>query len=123
MFGQNSDATLAQVIDGMSNTFMIGETTYSVYNGTCPTWSYRAWVMVGIDPAGWNNAINDWSWGGYITPQYGRLGSWAFPGSLHTNGCQFTMGDGSVRFVSQATSRTVLEQMSTISGGEVADTQ
>ncbi|MBI1831694.1 MAG: DUF1559 domain-containing protein [Planctomycetes bacterium] len=92
MFGQNSDCRIAQVTDGMSNTFMLGETTYSVYNGTCPTWSYRAWVMVGIDPAGWNVSINDWSWGGYIaTPVVGRLGSWAFPGSMHSSGCQFAL--------------------------------
>jgi prepilin-type N-terminal cleavage/methylation domain-containing protein len=121
MFGQNSDARIAQVTDGMSNTFMLGETTFSVYNGTCPTWSYRAWVMVGIDPAGWNATINDWSWGGYITPQVGRLGSWAFPGSLHPSGCQFAMGDASVRFVGDSTSRTILEQMSTISGGEAVN--
>ena len=123
MFGQNSDCQISQVTDGMSNTFMLGETTYSVWNGTCPAWSYRAWVMVGIDPAGWNDAINDWSWGGYITnPKVGQLGSWAFPGSLHTNGSQFAMGDGSVRFVSQTTSTTILQAMSTIAGGEIADT-
>jgi prepilin-type N-terminal cleavage/methylation domain-containing protein/prepilin-type processing-associated H-X9-DG protein len=121
MFGQNSDCKISQVSDGMSNTFMLGETTYEVYNGRCPTWSYRGWVMVGIDPAGWNAGINDWSFGS-ISPKIGQLGSWAYPGSLHSGGCQFAMGDGSVRFVSESTPRTTLEQMSTIAGNDVANT-
>jgi prepilin-type N-terminal cleavage/methylation domain-containing protein/prepilin-type processing-associated H-X9-DG protein len=121
MFGQNSDCTIAQVTDGMSNTFMLGESLYTIYNGRCNTWSYRGWVMVGIDPAGWNGGINDWNYGS-ITPVIGRLGSWAYPGSMHPGGCQFAMGDGSVRFVSQAMPHATLEMMSTIAGGEVADT-
>jgi prepilin-type N-terminal cleavage/methylation domain-containing protein len=121
MFGQNSDCKISQVSDGMSNTFMLGETTYEVYNGRCPTWSYRGWVMVGVDPAGWNAGINDWSFGS-ITPKIGQLGSWAYPGSLHPSGCQFAMGDGSVRFVSENTPKTTLEQMSTIAGNEVVNT-
>lgn len=122
MFGQNSDCKLATVSDGMSNTFMIGETTFEVYNGRCPTWAYRGWVMSGIDPAGWNASINDWSYGGSITPIFGRLGSWAYPGSLHPGGCHFAMGDGSVRFVNQNTPYNTLMAMATITGGETVDT-
>jgi prepilin-type N-terminal cleavage/methylation domain-containing protein/prepilin-type processing-associated H-X9-DG protein len=121
MFGQNSDCKISQVTDGMSNTFMLGETTLEVYNGRCSPWSYRGWVMVGIDPAGWNTSINDWTWSS-ITPKIGQLGSWAYPGSLHSGGCQFAMGDGSVRFVNESTPRTTLEQMATIAGNEVANT-
>ena len=126
MFGQNSDCSISQVTDGMSNTFMLGETTFTVYNGMCNAWGYRAWVMVGIDPAGWNASINDWNWtpgsGTPITPILGRLGSWAYPGSLHASGCHFAMGDGTVRFVSQTIAKSRLEEMATIAGNTVANT-
>src|SRR5262249_9079658 len=88
--GQDSTARITDVTDGASNTFMLGETTLDVYNGTTPAWGYRAWVHTGIDPSA---GINDWSFYGYTVPTFGRLGSWGRAGSMHTGGCHFAMGD------------------------------
>jgi prepilin-type N-terminal cleavage/methylation domain-containing protein/prepilin-type processing-associated H-X9-DG protein len=107
MFGENSTTRLTDVIDGTSNTLMLGETTLDVYNGRCASWGYRGWVMTGIDP---RYGINDWSFGGFITPKVGRLGSWGRAGSLHINGAQFCFADGSVHFISQDVSVTTLTQ-------------
>jgi prepilin-type N-terminal cleavage/methylation domain-containing protein/prepilin-type processing-associated H-X9-DG protein len=45
-----------------------------------------------------------------------RICAW---GSGHTNGANFSLGDGSVRFVSNAISQTTLMWLSTRAGGEV----
>lgn len=114
MFGENSATTHGMITDGTSNTLMIGETTMDVYNGRTASWGYRGWVMTGIDP---QYGINDWSFYGYITPKPGQLGSWGRAGSLHPNGAQFCFADGSVRFISQSTTTTVLAQLGYMADG------
>jgi len=118
MFGESSTTKVTDVNDGMSNTIMMCETTFNVYNGNGDPWAYRAWVSLGID-AGYGG-INDWTYGS-ITPVPGRLGSWMRAGSQHTGGCNFVFGDGSVRFITEQTPAALLTKMSTIAGGEVAD--
>ncbi|WP_020470975.1 DUF1559 domain-containing protein [Zavarzinella formosa] len=129
MFGENSATTMAAVTDGLSNTLAIGETTKWHQNGAAFAWSYRTWVMTGIDPAGASNpGINLWhlpsvdpTWQNPpYTPVVGHIRTWwSAAGSLHTNGCNFAMGDGSVRFISQTIDTTTLSRLSTMSGGEV----
>ena len=41
-------------------------------------------------------------------------------GSMHTNGINFCMADGSVRWISMSVDMTLLGNMATIAGGEVA---
>ena len=114
MFGQNSHSTPASVLDGLSNTVAVGETTLEVYNGQTPAWGYRGWVATGIDLGA---GINDWSFYGYTVPKVGRLGSWGRAGSLHPNGAQFAFGDGSVRFISQSTPLTTLQRLGWMDDG------
>ncbi|MCC6420632.1 MAG: DUF1559 domain-containing protein [Gemmataceae bacterium] len=130
MFGENSVTKIGGVTDGMSNTFMIGETTVEPYcNGWSPAWGYRGWVMAGLDPSRTTSGqgINDWSlnatWttcgqvAGTNPPRTGRLGDWARVGSLHTGGANFAMGDGAVRFVSETIPATTLALVARISDG------
>lgn len=102
MFGENSNTRFADVIDGSANTVAICESTHEVYNGRCSPWAYRGWVQVGND-LGTAQGINNWIYpsAGAASYQVGRVGSWGWPGSLHPNGCQVTMGDGAVRFMPQ----------------------
>jgi prepilin-type N-terminal cleavage/methylation domain-containing protein len=146
MFGQNSNCPISQVSDGMSNTFMLAETCFQVEHGTCPAWGYRSWLMPGIDPVQGLGAfevagatalkqidgipsppnlfslvgqgINQWS-----SDYPNTLAAFGSPGSMHPGGCHFAMGDGGVRWVSQSVEPFILYQMSTIAGGEVADTE
>jgi prepilin-type N-terminal cleavage/methylation domain-containing protein len=128
MFGENSTTKLTDVIDGTSNTFMVGETTKWHVNGAAFAWAYRTWVMSGIDPGTSDPGINHWhlphvhpTWQNppYV-PVVGRIRTWwAAAGSLHTGGSNFVLGDGSVRFVQQSTPSNVLEAACTVNGGEV----
>jgi len=129
MFGENSITTPASVTDGMSNTLMFGETTRYHVNGAAFAWAYRTWVMTGVDPGTSNLGINLWhlpavhpTWQNPpYTPVSGRIRTWwASAGSLHSGGCNFAMGDGSVRFFSESVPSTLWDQLCTMSGGEVA---
>jgi prepilin-type N-terminal cleavage/methylation domain-containing protein len=116
MFGENSSTRVTDVKDGTSNTLMVGETTLTVYNGRTSSWGYRGWVMTGIDM---RNGINDWSYttAGFV-PQPGRLGSWGRAGSLHNNGAWFCLADGSVRFLTENTSVTLLTYLGYMADGQ-----
>jgi len=130
MFGGDFNTRMADVIDGLSNTFMMGETTKFHTNGAAFAWAYRGWVMTGIDPhhSAVNGGINIWhqpwidpSWQNppYI-PVRGRARSWWVPAaSLHPGGCHFTMGDGSVQFVSQTIEMLMLDRLSAMGDGQV----
>jgi prepilin-type N-terminal cleavage/methylation domain-containing protein/prepilin-type processing-associated H-X9-DG protein len=116
MFGENSTTRATDVTDGLSNTAMVCEGLFTVYNGRCSTWAYRGWVMTGIDLA---NGINRWTYP--TTPpvtEIGQLGSWGWPGSRHIGGCNVTMGDGSVRFLPETTPTTILTLLASMADGK-----
>jgi len=115
MFGENSNTRMTDVADGTSNTLMMGETTRDVYNGRCASWGYRGWVMTGIDP---RDGLNNWSYG-TIKPIRGRLGSWGWAGSLHTNGVNFCFADGSVRFLNENIPVATLTKLGYMADGNV----
>ncbi len=122
MFGENSGSRPASVVDGLSNTLMVGETTLNVYNGRTSSWGYRGWVMTGVDVE--TTGINRWYYavGVPVIPE--RLGSWGQAGSSHTAGAHFTMGDGSVRFLSENMNLTLLTnlaKMADLSGTTIGD--
>ncbi|MEZ6072225.1 MAG: DUF1559 domain-containing protein [Pirellulales bacterium] len=129
MFGENSNARMAQVSDGLSNTIAFGETTLDNTNGRCPAWAYRGWVQVGVDPAqGINVWISPWTHPPHAdparpSPKRGRAGSWSWPGSLHPGGCNFTYGDGSVHFLGESTATVVLQRLAMMADGKVVPPQ
>jgi len=129
LFGNQSYSKIDDCKDGTSNTIMICETCFEVWDGRGPAWGYRGWVQVGIDPIGKNSirGINIWpccSW--QATPwssapppgQSGKLGEWGSPGSLHPGGAQFALADGSVRFISQTIDAWALEAFATFGAGD-----
>ncbi|TWU15020.1 Type II secretion system protein G precursor [Novipirellula galeiformis] len=130
MFGGDVNTRMAEVLDGLSNTFMIGETTKSWVNGAASAWSYRGWVMNGIDPyySAANGGINvwhqpwihpDWQSPPYV-PVRGRPRSWwCAAASLHPGGCHFTMGDGSVQFISESIDTPTLMRLTMMADGQV----
>ena len=133
MFGEESATTMAQVTDGLTNTFMVGETTKYHVNGRAFAWAYRSWVMTGVDPypSAAHAGINLWHmpWVNHpiwqsppFTPIRGRLRSWwSAAGSLHPGGCHFALGDGSVRYVSETTQKSMLDYLARMSDGEVVE--
>ncbi len=127
MFGENSATKMVTVADGLSNTLMVGETTKYHVNGAAIAWAYRTWVMSGIDPATSDPGLNLWhlphvhpTWQNPpYTPMPGRIRTWwAAAGSMHTNGVNFALGDGSVRFITQSIDTTTLAGLCTMAGGE-----
>ena len=117
MFGEGSTTRLTDIKDGTSNTVAMCEGTFEVINGTRSAWAYRGWVQQGVDLA--SARINTWEFYNVAPPVIGRVGSWQYPGSLHTGGMHVLMGDGAVRFVSENSDRTTLSRLSTISDGQV----
>jgi prepilin-type N-terminal cleavage/methylation domain-containing protein/prepilin-type processing-associated H-X9-DG protein len=119
IFGEGSRTRIADVTDGTSHTLLMGETVREVRNGSNPAWAYRAWVQHGIEPAG---GINRWQ--GLVGTTYpfvrGKLDTWSRAGSLHPGGCNFAMADGSVRFVRENVTTTVLSQAARMADGQTA---
>lgn len=132
MFGEESATTFAHVTDGLTNTFMIGETTKWHQNGAGFAWAYRAHVMTGVDPypSAQNAGINLWhmpwvhpTWQNPpYSPLRGRTRTWwSAAASLHPGGCQFALGDGSVRFVSETIQKSMLNNLARMADGELVD--
>jgi prepilin-type N-terminal cleavage/methylation domain-containing protein len=119
MFFHNSRVRMADIVDGTSNTLMYCEI---VSQGTgrfqCCSW------MAYADGIGTVNGINApfRSTPGGIPPlthdMYGG-NAFAGPASYHIGGCQFTLADGSVRFISQNIAQSTIAALTTVYRGEV----
>jgi len=122
MFGENSDTGIQHVLDGTSNTIALAEQTHNLIDGAPSAWGYRGWVQIGLDVAfyGINRFdvfLGSW-YGGNRDRLVGRLAEWGTSGSLHPGGMNITLGDASVRFISDTTDVTVLKQIATMAGTE-----
>jgi prepilin-type N-terminal cleavage/methylation domain-containing protein/prepilin-type processing-associated H-X9-DG protein len=102
---------IVAIIDGTSNTFMIGEDV-PLYNRWC-AWPYNNAAVgtcaiplnYGIPPRTNPGGASDWH------------NVYSFR-SRHTNGANFAYADGSVQFITQSISRTVYMATATYQGGE-----
>jgi prepilin-type N-terminal cleavage/methylation domain-containing protein/prepilin-type processing-associated H-X9-DG protein len=118
------------IIDGTSNTFMVGEYTESTANtkdgsgenrGTFWAYTYASYNQSSFSllpqtfTTDFNSCYNADKGLTYTDQPCKR--AW---GSNHTNGLNFVMCDGSVRWVSYSADINVLAALATIAGGEVA---
>jgi len=113
VFGYTGAATIAQITDGTSNTFLVcenhhwtnGPTAPSVNNGNTGAWASPLNLLTLVN--GMNYAPNgNWNWltGGMS--------------STHVGGAQAVLCDGSVRFISQNSSIFTLQALATRAGSE-----
>ena len=122
---------IADVTDGTSNTFLVGELAGrpDVYNAR------RQVIATGVNPgAGWGDAFNGEHWPNGTSAD-GNIVNGNIPVgtclincsnfqsrgmySFHTGGANFVLADGSVRFFSESTSNRVIVFMITSQRGEV----
>ena len=120
---------MRDLVDGTSNTFMLGERTggLKIY--------YKSQAAPGIpavvsqtNGGNWADALAFEHWiDGTLYDGTGVRGPCAMCTNLrgrgyhsfHTGGCQFAMGDGSVRFISENIAQSTFAALVTIQKGEV----
>ena len=118
LFFWNSKVKLQDITDGASNTLAFCEV---VSKGAGKN-DAPAWIAYG-DGIGTINGINaPWQTNGGILPLTHNMyngDAFSGPASFHVGGCHFTLGDGSVRFLSENMSQTILTSLTTRAGGEI----
>jgi prepilin-type N-terminal cleavage/methylation domain-containing protein/prepilin-type processing-associated H-X9-DG protein len=111
----NRRVKFPEVTDGLSNTLMLGE--ISVTLPSTQTNQYRSWIRGNNGGSGTTKNIT------YPINSTFYNGSNNFNdismGSNHTGGCNFTMGDGSVRFINQSIDLLLLQASASMDSGEV----
>lgn len=108
----NRSLTMTQILDGTSNTLMVGEDIANInqHNG----WPYSNGAT-GTCAIPLNNGLKAGD------PGYNNIGDWGNVYSFrsrHTGGANFALADGSVRFVSQTIALQTYRDASTHAGGE-----
>jgi prepilin-type N-terminal cleavage/methylation domain-containing protein len=105
---------LADVVDGTSNTLMLGELSRMIPPGT--TSHYRSWIRGQNGGSGTTKnvtyPINSTFYNGGS-----NFNDISF-GSQHPNGCHFALGDASVKFITQNIDLNVYKAAASMGGGE-----
>jgi prepilin-type N-terminal cleavage/methylation domain-containing protein/prepilin-type processing-associated H-X9-DG protein len=99
---------LIGITDGTSNTYMIGESMHS-FDLHCGGWAYPNYVnatcAIPLNYPDKGNTRNNWP------------NRYSFH-SMHEDGANFCLADGSVRFVNDGINLAIYRALATISGGE-----
>ncbi|MDA0835770.1 MAG: DUF1559 domain-containing protein [Planctomycetota bacterium] len=106
LFGDHSNASIADVNDGTSNTVAMVETIYDCASGRTSGWAFRGHTYNGTSLI--SRPINDIYTSG---SNIGFMRFWGGAASMHEGGVHIVMADGAVRFISEnsdAVTRTYL---------------
>ena len=123
-FGANSKIGYRDMLDGASNAIVVGEryTPFDTTPNRIDAMGDATWVGAGGDngPRGQGTALGEAS----IPINFGFTSTTPRPetagfGSMHSGGCHFLMGDGSVRFISQNVDFNTYRRLSRIADGGV----
>lgn len=106
---------MRDVTDGMSNTFLMGETDFSP-DGKVTTDIAGIWAY-GYIGYSWGTTHNGLNRHDHASTVYGAFRS------QHIGGVNFAYGDGSIRFVSENIHPDVYEALATRAGGEVVEVE
>ena len=130
MFFGCSSISLRDVIDGTSNTIMIGE-SYTDPNYVKDGQSMDYWQIGSPQTGTWVlGGIGGTEYSELVGSTFGRINSRRDPavngvimemsfGSWHVGGAHFTLADGSVKFISDSVDLTLYRKLATRAGGEV----
>lgn len=110
VFYHNSRVNFRDIIDGTSNTFMVGERRTNEPLGWYSTWVGR----VAEGEEAFQRIL-----GVFDHPPNSPVGHFDDFSSRHVGGAQFVLADGHVRFVSENINEHVYRAVGTIRGGEV----
>jgi prepilin-type processing-associated H-X9-DG protein len=131
-FFTDISTAVAEIRDGMSNTFLAGESvqgpthyssSYGPYWGCGTHTSTHGYIPMTTSSASYQAAFAPNGFTGYIYPTVAvsalRLPyAWVFS-SHHAGGVNMVMGDGSVRFIKNSISHYAWAGQATIAGGEI----
>jgi prepilin-type N-terminal cleavage/methylation domain-containing protein len=131
--GSTPPISLAALIDGTSNTIVVGEKRLIVKNYESGDWHDDCGWADGWDPDTMRLTGYGQSWTGYGPDSNAADGDdpdstggddvgYHF-GSGHPAGCQFLLGDGSVRMISYTVDRVLLDRLGDRRDGQVATLQ
>ncbi len=111
---QRDEATkLGSIIDGTSNTLMIGEVSWdNEITGT----RYRSWLRGVTNADSWVASARNIT-NGINTPSIVNFNDIAM-GSSHTGGANFCLADGSVRFIRDSIPLATYKALASRDGGE-----
>lgn len=112
---------MADVVDGTSNTLMIGEysTKTNTRRGTFWAYTYTSYSNSSITVGQSRTLLNDYDKCVSIGGAGGSNSCKRGFGSFHEGGVQFLLADGSVRFVSENVDTNTLGGLATINNSEV----
>ena len=130
MFFGCSSISLRDILDGTSNTIMIGE-SYTDPNYVKDGQSMDYWQIGSPQTSTWVlGGIGGTEYSEFVGSTFGRINSRRDPmvngvimemsfGSWHVGGAHFTMADGSVKFISENVNLQLYRKLATRAGGEV----
>ena len=113
VIGRDSANRAQSIIDGLSNTLLIGEMAWSRAN------VFRTWLRgcSGNFCGGCKNVVFPTNAQAWTSNNDTDLNNVSF-GSMHPGGCQFVMCDGSVRFLNESVDMAAYLAAASMNGGE-----